>query len=450
MPTLPPGVVINDPKNLDFVFKHEGIFSKGTLFKRLSWDLFGNGIINADGELWKIQRKAGLAFLNNTNLRVLTDIALPQYLARSVEYLRNCGEDNTVVDFQVVFHEISSQLMGKMAYNMEMHADDDFTLAFEHASGATAERFQNPLWFLTEPFLGTKFRKSLSTIRSFGQRIVESAVSHHHEDGKTGPDPVSDTERLDRASGSLIQSLLDALGGDQGMVMDSALNYLSAGRDTVAQALTWTMYLLMKYPFAIDKIRDEVTKSAKEAQNNKGDLRVKSAYLTPSSLPYTMAVFYESLRFYPPIPFEIRQCTTPTTLPDGTVLPADTIVFWCLLAFNQSKMIWGDDAGSFHPERWLTEEGNFTPRSAAEFPVFNGGKRTCLGQRMAELMTVQVIATIVSEFDIVPAYKTERVSKSRSVIDFNNLFPPGPSMDTILGSSRFLLLLSKIYLILES
>ncbi|KAK7753194.1 hypothetical protein SLS62_004927 [Diatrype stigma] len=367
VPTLPPGVVINDPKNLDFVFKHEGIFSKGTLFKRLSWDLFGNGIINADGELWKIQRKAGLAFLNNTNLRVLTDIALPQYLAQSVKYLRKCGENNTVVDFQVVFHEISSQLMGKMAYNMEMHADDDFTLAFEHASGATAERFQNPLWFLTEPFLGTKFRKSLSTIRSFGQRIVESAVNHHHEDGKTGPDPLSDNERLDRASGSLIQSLLEALGGDQGMVMDSALNYLSAGRDTVAQALTWTMYLLIKHPFAIDKIRDEVEESVNKAQNNK----------------------------------------------DGTYLPADTIVFWCLLAFGQSKMIWGDDAGSFRPERWLTEEGNFTPRSAAEFPVFNGGKRTCLGQRMAELMTVQVVATMVSEFDFVPAYETERVSKSR-------------------------------------
>jgi hypothetical protein len=41
VPTLPPGVVINDPKNLAFVLKNEGIFSKGDFFKRRSWDLFG-------------------------------------------------------------------------------------------------------------------------------------------------------------------------------------------------------------------------------------------------------------------------------------------------------------------------------------------------------------------------------------------------------------------------
>jgi hypothetical protein len=41
VPTLPPGVVINDPKNLEFVLKNEGIFSKGNFFKRRSWDLFG-------------------------------------------------------------------------------------------------------------------------------------------------------------------------------------------------------------------------------------------------------------------------------------------------------------------------------------------------------------------------------------------------------------------------
>jgi hypothetical protein len=38
---LPPGVVINDPRNLEFVLKNEGIFSKGDFFKRRSWDLFG-------------------------------------------------------------------------------------------------------------------------------------------------------------------------------------------------------------------------------------------------------------------------------------------------------------------------------------------------------------------------------------------------------------------------
>lgn len=41
VPSLPPGVVINDPQNLEYVFKHEGIFAKGEFMKEPLWDLFG-------------------------------------------------------------------------------------------------------------------------------------------------------------------------------------------------------------------------------------------------------------------------------------------------------------------------------------------------------------------------------------------------------------------------
>lgn len=57
-----------------------------------------------------------MAFLNTANLRVLTDVALPQYLAESAEYL-NSKADKDTVDLQHVFHEITTKLMGKMAYN---------------------------------------------------------------------------------------------------------------------------------------------------------------------------------------------------------------------------------------------------------------------------------------------------------------------------------------------
>ena len=312
--------------------------------------------------------------------------------------------------------------MGKMAYDMEMRADDIFFLAFEYASGVTAERFQNPLWFLTEPFLGSNFRKALSTIRSYGSGIVTSAVARRYlrqRNGDANAVPISDAEKLDQASGSLVESLLDTCGDDQRIVIDSALNYLSAGRDTVAQALTWTLYLLIQNRSIIGEIRGEVEGLRRRIEDE--GVHFNSTHLTPTSLPYTMAVFYEALRFYPPIPFEIRQCTTSTTLPDGTFLPANTIVFWCILAFNKSKNIWGDDSDSFRPGRWLTKEGRLVTKSAAEFPVFNGGKRTCLGQRMAEATAVQVLAMMMLEFDFMPAYETERVSKSRLVSDLSTL-----------------------------
>ncbi len=41
VPTLPSGVVISDPENLEFVLKHDEVFTKGDFFKSRSWDLFG-------------------------------------------------------------------------------------------------------------------------------------------------------------------------------------------------------------------------------------------------------------------------------------------------------------------------------------------------------------------------------------------------------------------------
>lgn len=119
VPSLPPGVVINDPKNLEYVLKNEGIFAKGDFFKRRSWDLFGDGIINADGDLWKVQRKAGLNFLNASNLKVLTDVALPKYLEDTLAQLRIVGDCKTI-NLEAVFHGLTTKLMGRMAYNVRI------------------------------------------------------------------------------------------------------------------------------------------------------------------------------------------------------------------------------------------------------------------------------------------------------------------------------------------
>ncbi|KAK1463744.1 cytochrome P450 [Colletotrichum cuscutae] len=421
VPSLPPGVVISDPKNLEYVFKNEGIFAKGEFFKGRSRDLFGNGIINVDGDLWKVQRKAGLNFLNTSNLKVLTDVALPQYLSQSVAYLGSqSGSD--VVDLQAVFHEITTQLMGKMAYNMEMHAEDTFGLSFDYASGATAERFQNPMWFLTEILTGARLRKSISVVKSFGQSIVSSATTDRKASPKTAPDVSQDlgSDRLDNISGSLVQSLLDTIGDEQ-LVADAALNYLSAGKDTTAQALTWTFYLLMQHPEVVAKIREEVDDIKQQSEEDSLEKAIAERG-NPNTMPYVFSVFYEALRIFPPIPFEIKQAVQATTLPDGTFLPQNSVIVWCTWAMNRSRTTWGSDADQFRPERWLVD-GKVINKSTSEFPVFNGGPRTCLGKKMAEIIAVQVIATVAGLFDCVRVDDSTRVSKSSLTLPMKDGLP---------------------------
>lgn len=195
------------------------------------------------------------------------------------------------------------------------------------------------------------------------------------------------------------------------------------GRDTTAQSLTWTFHLLLQHRYVYAKVRNEV-QALLDSQTS-GTVH-SPAQLTPTALPYTHAVFLESLRLHPPIPIEIKQCQSDITLPDGTFLPAASVMVWCPWAINRSHLIWGEDADSFRPERWLlgSPGGGLLTKPAAEFPVFNGGPRLCLGKSMATLIAVQTIALVVWTFDFVPAYEgRERRSKSSLTLPMQGGLP---------------------------
>ncbi|KAH6989886.1 cytochrome P450 [Ilyonectria destructans] len=401
VPFLPPGVIISDPANLDYIkFKHDRIFEKGKFFKERLWDLFGNGIVNVDGDLWKQQRKAGWQFFSVANMRLLANSELPTILEH-VENLMLGADGRTVVDLEAVMHEITTQLMGKLAYGMEMHADDDFTVAFDYVSGMIAKRFQNPLWFVTEFITGWKLRRSIRTMKNFGQHLVSHALAVR--DSKAMASSNKDHE----TSGDLIHALFDSFG-DEKLVADSALNYLSAGKDTVAQALTWTFYLLMKHEEMADTLHKVIQDNV---QDNATGLMLTPEHLNPNSVSYIVATFYESLRLYPPILVEIKQAQQDSILPDGTFLGKNTIVVWCTWALNRSKTTWGSDANQYRPDRWLAG-GQVLQRSAADFPVFLGGSRLCPSKKMAELIAVPVIMTLITTFEISLAYDGDKVSRT--------------------------------------
>lgn len=305
---------------------------------------------------------------------------------------------------------------------MDMHAEDEFGLAFDYASGATAERFQNPLWFVTELLTGVQLRKSILVVKSFGHSIVSSATNDRKSTSVTTEAAApqdNDGNRLDHMSGSLIQSFLDSIG-DEHLVADAALNYLSAGKDTTAQALTWTFYLLMKHPEVVAKIRAEVDHITQDSEESIE--KAISERGSPNSMPFVFAVFCESLRIFPPIPFEIKQAVQATNLPDGTFLPRNSVVVWCTWAMNRSRITWGPDANLFRPERWLVD-GKVVNKSTSEFPVFNGGPRTCLGKKMAEVIAIQVIATMTSVFDFERLDDSTRVSKSSLTLPMKDGLP---------------------------
>ena len=135
MPSLPPGVVINSTENLEYVLKNEAIITKGPFFKQRSWDLFGEtslllkisnlicsgyGIINATGELWKAQRKAGLKFFGGASLEVLIEDVLPEAYEKARTELLEIAGAGKEIDLQRFFLDLTTTVVGQMAYDVSL------------------------------------------------------------------------------------------------------------------------------------------------------------------------------------------------------------------------------------------------------------------------------------------------------------------------------------------
>lgn len=290
---------------------------------------------------------------------------------------------------------------------MEIDASSPFSLAFDYASDHIGLRFQNPLYRLTEIFTGSHFRSALIEVKQFGKQIVRNARSRRSKEAfetlYTKEEPQFDT---------LIDALMEAFPNPE-IVADSALNFLSAGRDTTAQSFTWTFYLLMRHPEVVDFVQEELRLLREPKTLERGMRKVSVADLQSNRVPRIMALFYEALRLRPPVPFELKQCQEDVILPDGTFLPRGSVVVWCVWAINRACQTFGADAECFRPSRWLGEDGKLVTKTPYEFPVFNGGPRACLGKKMAEVMAVFLLLNLLDEFEFEEMLNSAQADKER-------------------------------------
>lgn len=109
---------------------------------------------------------------------------------------------------------------------MDMQASSTFSEAFDFASGAIGERFQNPFWRLTDLFFGSRLRHAVTEVKRFGRSIV--VVAEQKRSGQIAQGDKESSTYSNSISGSLIHFLMDGIH-DREIVADAALNYLSAG-----------------------------------------------------------------------------------------------------------------------------------------------------------------------------------------------------------------------------
>ena len=172
---------------------------------------------------------------------------------------------------------------------------------------------------------------------------------------------------------------------DKIKIRSELLNILLAGRDTTASLLSNVWFELSKRP-------DVWTRLRREVDSLDGEL---PTFENLKDMKYLRAVLNESLRLYPVVPENDRQAEVDTVLPVGggedgkspVFVAKGQMVHWSLYTMHRRKDLYGDDAESFKPERWLDQGEKKGLRVGWEYLPFNGGPRICIGRRWPKLLS---------------------------------------------------------------
>lgn len=164
-----------------------------------------------------------------------------------------------------------------------------------------------------------------------------------------------------------------------------------AGSDTTASALTAALYCLLKHPATLSKLRKEIKANA---------LSSPPTFKQTQSLPYLHAVIQESMRLYPAVGLPLQRVVPSSGAQiNGHFFPAGTVVGVNPWVFHYNTSLFGPDAASFRPERWLEADKERLAEMNRFWMPFGLGSRTCIGKNISLLEMGKVLPVLVERFE---------------------------------------------------
>jgi cytochrome P450 len=201
--------------------------------------------------------------------------------------------------------------------------------------------------------------------------------------------------------GSTLLDMMLAASPDQSpaseqSLRDQVITIFLAGYETVANALSWTWYLLSQNPECERRFHAEIDRELQGRLPTFDDV---------PRLRYVDMVLAESMRLYPPAWAMGRYAREDFQLGDF-VLPAKTTVLMSQFITHRDPRFFPDPL-RFDPERF-TPEARSRRTKLTYFP-FGAGVRQCIGESFASMESVLLLATLAQKwkFKLVPGHPVE-------------------------------------------
>ena len=137
------------------------------------------------------------------------------------------------------------------------------------------------------------------------------------------------------------------------------------------------------------------------------------------------ATFQELLRVHA-MGAGARYVREDTMLNNQYLLKKGMIVQMPMAIMHSDPRIWGPDAGSFRPERFLkqTDVNKDSKSQSVAYRPFGGGASMCPGRHFVTLEVMALTALIVLKFDITPLGSGWQIPRQKQESLATNVFPP--------------------------
>lgn len=412
----PKHISFADPRAVQDIYGHRSPIVKSTFYKTISGGDHESLVSTLDREEHAKKRRYISNIFSQRNV-----ISMEPLVAKKVESLLNrldrAAESNEVIDIRQYLNYFTFDVISAMAFGNDpdlLRKGEDKTVA--ETKDAKKTYSVNPI---------RAFQDTTVHVASLGHwpellRITKP-FTRHWPNSKSGDDfeamcKYQVRQRLNKPSivskpdlpyGDFFQHLLvDNKGQDRklpfGELVQEAGVFLSAGSDTTASSMTNTLYLLLKHPRVLKKLRIELKSALEETATAAGKQSPQEAvtkFAQASPLKYLRACIDESLRHLTPTSVGLQRMTPPEGAEiAGHWIKGGITVSVPTYTIHHDPQLF-PDPWIYKPERWLDGSEEERQNQRDYFIPFTLGRHSCIGRNIAYLEQYVVLSTLVHRYD---------------------------------------------------
>jgi len=370
-----PAFLVHDPVAIKRVLvDNAGNYIKDPIQKRILSAGLDDGLLGVEGERWQVQRRTLAPLFARKTIGMFTGAML----SAADDLAKKWFGNQEPIDVSAEMTLLTLNVLARTIFSEGIGGDlGDFRLAMKSYFEGIGRIGVFDLFGIpaTVPRFGLRPAKRAA---AYFENVINKMIERRRR-------------RLDAvASEDLLTLLLRALDPSTGRplslseVRSNVLTFLSAGHETTANTLTWSLFLLSQSPYWLARVREEADHELAGSQEG-----------LQERLVIAKAVVEEALRLYPPIAALSRMAIQADDLGACSVTPRSLIVI-APYVLHRHERLWERPA-AFDPARFLDKSREKIGRFA--YLPFGTGPRTCIGSAFALQEATLVLATLVQRFD---------------------------------------------------